>query len=73
MKRLLLLAAVPAILLAQNPIQRDPLDVDEILRQLGLCRANEALNASYIAKLQARIAELEKPKTSAVPKVPEGK
>lgn len=59
--------------LYQAQIQRDPLNVDEIVKQLGVCKANETLNQQFITKLQARIAELEKPKSGAVPKLPESK
>lgn len=68
--QLFFIAALAAL---GQQIQREPLDVNEIVRQLGLCKANETLNQNYIAKLQARIRELETPKAGAVPKLPEGK
>lgn len=70
--KIVLLVSFVAAALGQQ-LTRDPLNVDEIVKQLGICKATETLNQQFITKLQARIAELEKPKSSAVPKLPETK
>lgn len=83
--QLFFIAALAAL---GQQIQRDPLTTDDLKKDIADCVIRASADARFaakvygaekaklvadIAKLQARIRELETPKAGAVPKLPEGK
>lgn len=83
-----LILGLAAMALSQQAIQRDPLTTDDLKKDIADCVIRASADARFaakvyeaeksklvsdIAKLHARIKELETPKAGAVPKLPEGK
>lgn len=84
----LILGLAAMALSQQSPVQRDPLTTDDLKKDIADCVIRASADARFaakvyeaeksklvsdIAKLHARIKELETPKAGAVPKLPEGK